>query len=384
MTRLDTYILRQIAGPFVFFVLVFTGVIWLSQSLRVIDTVVNNGQSAHVFLEFTALLLPTVFSIVLPVSAFAAVLYAVNRLFTDSELVVLFAAGVSGQRILRPVAVFSLIVMAALFLNALALMPISKRVMQERVNEVRGDIAAAFLREGEFVSPAPKVTVYLRQMGRPGEMLGLFVHDERDPDQIVTYTAERAVIVTSGRSPTIVMFDGLAQSKANAPDAPLSVLRFERLSYDLDQLAPDRGPRQIKPSELFVAELLTAGEGETGPYNVGEYRAEGHEALAGPLYALALPLLGTALIVSFGFRRQGFAGRVVAAAGIALMLRLLGLAAKSATGSAAMLWPLMYAPPVIGILAALVLMSGQGLRPRSPRMRAGPEAPGRSGEVHTA
>ena len=60
--------------------LVFTGVVWLSQSLRMIDTVVNNGQSAAVFLEFTVLLLPTVMSIVLPVSACAATLYAVNRL----------------------------------------------------------------------------------------------------------------------------------------------------------------------------------------------------------------------------------------------------------------------------------------------------------------
>ena len=88
MRRLDRYIIRQITGPFLFFVLVFTGVIWLTQSLRVIDTVVNNGQSAWVFAEFTALLLPMVLSVVLPISAFAATLYAYNRLVSDSELVV--------------------------------------------------------------------------------------------------------------------------------------------------------------------------------------------------------------------------------------------------------------------------------------------------------
>ena len=111
MRRLDTYIFRQILGPFLFFVLVFTGVIWLTQSLRVIDTVVNNGQSAKVFLEFTALLLPMVLSIVLPVALFAAVLYAINRLFTDSEVVVMLAAGLSGMSLLRAVTAFSLIVM---------------------------------------------------------------------------------------------------------------------------------------------------------------------------------------------------------------------------------------------------------------------------------
>ncbi len=375
MTRIDLYILRQMAGPFVFFVLVFTGVIWLSQSLRVIDTVVNNGQSARVFLEFTALLLPTVFSIVLPIAAFAAVLYAMNRLFSDSEVVVLFSSGMSGLRLLRPVAVFAGLVVLLLFVITLVLMPVTKRIMQERVNEVRGDIAAAFLREGEFVSPARRVTIYLRRMGRPGEMLGVFVHDERDPDQVVTYTAERAVLVSSGESPTIVMFDGLAQSRSAQPGAPLSVLRFERLSYALGQLADRSGPRQIKPSELFVTRLLTAAEDETGPYTLGEFRAEGHEALAGPLYALSLPLLGTALIVSLGFRRQGFAGRVILAAAVALGVRLLGLAAKSATGAAAALWPMMYLPPLLALAAALWMMSGQGLSTRTGPRGAPPPAP---------
>ncbi|GMG82300.1 LPS export ABC transporter permease LptF [Paralimibaculum aggregatum] len=371
MTVLDRYFLRVIAGPFLFFVLVFTGVIWLSQSLRVIDTVVNNGQSARVFLEFTALLLPTVFAIVLPVAGFAAVLYAVNRLFSDSEIVVVFAAGLSGVSLLRPVAIFGTLVLLALMATTLYLMPTTKRIMQERITEVRGDVAAAFLREGAFVSPVFKVTIYLRTMGRPGELLGVFVHDERDPDQIVTYTAERAVLVNDGNSPKIVMFDGLAQSKAARPDAPISVLRFERLSYDLGQLNSEQGPRQRKPSEFYLPELLGAGEGETGPYSLGEYRAEAHEALSGPLYALALPFLGAALIVSLGFRRQGFAGRIVLAAVAALGLRLLGLAAKSATNAEAALWPLMYVPPVLGIAVAVYMMSGRGMMPRRPSAPGG-------------
>ncbi|MEL7173469.1 MAG: LptF/LptG family permease [Pseudomonadota bacterium] len=114
MNRLHRYVYVQLAGPFLFFVLVFTGVIWLSQSLRVIETVVNNGQSALVFLEFTALLLPRVMTVVLPVAAFAATLYAINRLFGDSEIVVMFAAGISGLALLRPVLMFTSTLLAVL------------------------------------------------------------------------------------------------------------------------------------------------------------------------------------------------------------------------------------------------------------------------------
>ncbi len=365
MIRIDSYVLRLLAGPFLFFVLVFTGVIWLTQSLRVIDTVVNNGQSARVFLELTLLLLPTVLSIVLPVSAFAATLYIINRLQVDSELVVLMGAGLSGGRLLRPVAIFGGCVVAVLLVITLYLMPTTKRMMHERVTEVRGDVAAAFLREGAFLAPTRRVTVYLRRMGRPGEMLGVFVHDERDEDQITTYTAERAILVPGGESPRIVMFDGIAQSRP-AAGGNLSLLRFERFTYDLGQLEDTSAARQKKPSEFFLPTLLTAEGEELGPYEVGEFRAEGHEQLASPFYAVALPLLATAMIVSFGFNRRGFAHRILIAVIAGLVLRVLGLAAKNLTASEAALWPLMYLPPALGALAALWLMSSIGMAARRP------------------
>ena len=74
MTRLDRYILRQLVAALGFFLLVFTGVIWLTQAVRLIDTVVASGQSARVFLEFSGLVLPQVLVIVLPLAGIGAAL----------------------------------------------------------------------------------------------------------------------------------------------------------------------------------------------------------------------------------------------------------------------------------------------------------------------
>lgn len=370
MRRIDTYIFRQILGPFLFFVLVFTGVIWLTQSLRVIDTVVNNGQSARVFLEFTALLLPLVLSIVLPVAVFAAVLYATNRLFTDSEIVVMLAAGLSGRSLLRAVTVFSFLVMAVLYAITLYLMPAAQREMRNRLTEIRGDVAAAFVREGAFLNPIRGVTIYLRETGRSGEMFGVFVHDERDPEQVVTYTAERALLVRDDDEMRLVMFNGVAQSTREPVADNLSILRFDQLSYDLTQLN-DPGPARFrKPSEMFLPELLSITPEQAAPRSIGDFRAEAHEALSGPLYVLALPLLAVAFVISAGFRRQGFTGRILAAAVAGLALRLSGMAAKSAVSGEPSLWPIMYAPPVVGGIIAFWMLSGLRWPVRRPRAEA--------------
>ena len=106
MTRLDRYILRQLVAALGFFLLVFTGVIWLTQAVRLIDTVVASGQSARVFLEFSGLVLPQVLVIVLPLAGIGAALHALNKLYTDSELVVMMSAGLGPAAMLRPVAIF--------------------------------------------------------------------------------------------------------------------------------------------------------------------------------------------------------------------------------------------------------------------------------------
>ncbi|MEM9270581.1 MAG: LptF/LptG family permease, partial [Pseudomonadota bacterium] len=109
MRRLDSYIFRDLLGAFAFFVLIFTGVVWLTEAVRLIDTVMTNAQSASVFLEFAFLVLPKVLSKTVPIAAFAATLYGINKFNVGSELVVMKAAGHSPLAILRPVAVFGLL-----------------------------------------------------------------------------------------------------------------------------------------------------------------------------------------------------------------------------------------------------------------------------------
>ena len=346
------YVIGQILGPFGLFSLIFLGVVWLTQSLRVIDTVVNNGQSALVFAEFTALLLPTVMSIILPVAAFAATLYALNRMFMDSEVVVLMAAGMSRLRLARPVAAFGVMVMIAMSAITLYLMPTSAREMRDRIAEVNTDLANALLREGEFIHPAHRVTVYIRATGEDGQMAGLFVQDDRDPDARVTYTARRAAMVRTEEGPRLVMFDGAAQ-RVNPGTKDLSILTFEKLVYDLSSLVSSGGTRSRKPSEYYAWQLVAPDEEVLKGRRPGKFVAEGHEQISAPLYAVSLPLIALAALLAPGFRRRGYGKRIAAAIALAAACRLAGVAAKSAASGAPDLWPLMYVPPVLGAALAL-------------------------------
>ena len=72
MARLDRYLLAQLMGLFGFFALVLVSVYWLNRAVLLFDQLISDGQSALVVFEFTALTLPYVIRVVLPIAAFAA------------------------------------------------------------------------------------------------------------------------------------------------------------------------------------------------------------------------------------------------------------------------------------------------------------------------
>jgi len=95
VARFDRYMLSQLVVMFGFFSLVLVLVYWINRAVVLFDRLIADGQSASVFLEFTALSLPGVIRIALPLSAFAAAVYVTNRMTTESELVVVQATGYS-------------------------------------------------------------------------------------------------------------------------------------------------------------------------------------------------------------------------------------------------------------------------------------------------
>ena len=371
MRLIDRYFLSQVLAPFVFFTLVLTAVMWLAQSLRVIDLIVSNGQSAAILLEFAVPLLPLALSIVIPLAALGATIFALNRLMSESELVVVYAAGEGRLSSVRAILIFGVGITVILAVVTTLLMPLGSRTLRERTAEIRSDIASALIQDGRFMHPSDGLTVYIREANGPGDMRGLMVHDAREPDAAVTFNAQRGALVTAEDGPRLVMFDGVAQRVDPKTDT-LSLLRFEKIAYDLSEFIGDPSNRTRKPSEFFFYELIWPEDPDLSEKAYGRYISEGHEQLSTPLFGIAIVLVAAATMLSGAFSRRGYFLRMVLAAALAVGVRVAGLAVKNATVGMPELWPLMYVLPIAAAgIAFWVLARG---RFRAPNGAGAPPA----------
>lgn len=368
MARFDRYLLSQLLALFGFFSLVLVAVYWVNRAVGLFDQLIGDGQSALVFLEFSLLTLPNVIRLVLPVSAFAACLYAINRLMQESELVVMQATGFSAFRLARPVMWFGLAVVAMQLALLNVLVPLSQARLAERSAEVSENVTARFLNEGRFMHPAKGVTIYIREITPLGELNDLFLSDERNPAERVVYTARKALLVRGDEAPRLVMLDGAAQRLTRDAARRIALTRFSTFTMDLAGVVAMGDARARQMKELTTLDLLAADPAmiEATGETPGAFRAEVHARLAGSLLGLAAPLLGFAALMLGGYSRFGL-WRQIAGAVVGLIgLQMINTAATGAVLRNDGLWALNYAAPALGTLAALALL-WQAQRPRRLR-----------------
>jgi len=358
VARFDRYMLSQLMVLFGFFALVLVSIYWINRAVKLFDRLIGDGQTAMVFAEFTALTLPSVIRVVLPIAGFAATLYVTNRLSTESELTVMQATGFSPWRLARPVLYFGLIVGIMVAMLANVLVPASLKQLQLRETEISQNVTARLLTEGTFLHPTDGVTFYIREIAPDGRMNDVFLSDRRNPNESVTHTAASAYLIRTETGPALVMIDGLTQ-RLSRPELQLNTTHFADLSYSISGMisAEDRTSAHLRHFNTY--EMLTTPvhiQVRTG-VNTGVFAEELHTRFTQPLFALAAVLLGFASLLSGGFSRFGVWRQIVIALILLILIKALESLVTEPVLSNSSLWPLLYLPALLGLAIAIALLA---------------------------
>jgi lipopolysaccharide export system permease protein len=369
MNGITRYILRQALVIMLFVGVSFTAAVWLVQSLRLIDLIVNRGLSLGLFLYLAVLILPRFIDVVLPIAVFIAILFTYNRLLSESELIVMRAAGMSQAALARPALIAGACGFAALMSFSVYFLPAANRSFKDLQFEIRNRFASVLLQEGIFNTLSDSLTIYVRERDSNGELVGLLIHDSRDPEKPVTIVAERGTFVDTETGPRVLMVTGSRQQFERAT-GKLSALAFEKYTLDLAAYHDAPGLRERQPDELFLHELLfrRARPGEHGTL------IEAHLRLVNPLTALAFCTIPLACLLTGEFNRRGQTQRVLLAILLAFLFETLDIGFKNLAGRTPLAVPFLY----INVLAPILITAWLLWRDRgaaAPRRLAQPAAP---------
>lgn len=372
MNSISKYIFRQTAFVMIFVTVVLSFVIWLTQSLRFVDMVVNRGLPITDFLWLAMLIMPRFVTFILPPACVIATVYVYNRLIADRELIVMRAAGLSNFKLSRPALRLAIITALATYLMNFYLLPVSFREFSDLRYSISSDYSSFLLQEGAFNTLPSKITVFVRKRGGAGVLKGILVHDGRNPEEPVTYLAHEGRLIGTDQGPRLVLIDGNRQ-QINRKDGSISFLQFEKQTIDMN-VATGAAPvgRKRKPEEMYLWQLFDPKLAKDEFYGkvIEKYRAEGHSRIVSPLLAISFVVMSLAVLLSGDFSRRGQGRRILVASLLVVAFYSTGIAAFNLSSDNIRLVPLLYANVGVPILVGLFVLGPGARRRRIHRRKA--------------
>ncbi len=356
----DRYVLKGLAFSTISTAITLTAIILLTQSLKFLELIINSGASSSAFWMLAFMALPRFFEVVLPIALMIATLFIYNRMISDSEIVVMRAAGKSPMRLARPALALAIIVTFLLLFITTWLTPISLSNMQKMRHVIKAQYSTLLFREGVFNSIGKDLTVYIHNRTRGGELEGLIIHDSRSTlPAPVTIIAKRGVIVATDEGQQVLVYDGSRQDFNNKTGA-LNQLDFERYSIDLPENVVSNN-RWKEADERTFFELLHPDETNIIDMQHKEkFIAEAHRRIVTPFLAFSFVVISLCCLLLGPVNRRGQARRVFFAVLVIIVLQGLYLGVFNVAMKSSLGLVLMYAVVFLPLFLSLFLLSKLG------------------------
>jgi lipopolysaccharide export system permease protein len=332
---ISRYIFRQTTSALITILISLTLIVWLTSILREIKLLTSQGQTFLLFMKITSLAIPNLLVTVAPVAFLIASLHTLNRLSGDSELIVLSASGASVWRLLVPYLGLALIVSVCVLLCNLFVLPKAAGLLGEYTSQIRSDLLSQVLQPGEFSELEQGLTVHIRDKAQNGDLLGVVMNDERDPKMTTTVIATRGEVLSESRRAVMQLYDGqILRQPADKESAQIVV--FKTYAFDIGDFTPKTGPREKKPRERALGDLLSLDK-DSNYYkeNKASIRSEIHERLSTPFYPFVYMTLALVYLGRPRTTREGRGSLLSTAFTLGAALKIAGIAGVNVVGKKA-------------------------------------------------
>ena len=361
--QFDRYLLAQLIRTTLSVAVTLVGIVWLFQTIRILEIVVNRGAPITDFFVMSVTVVPLWLTIALPISAFVAVTWVFQRALADRELLVMQASGRSAVQLARAPLALGAIVTMFLILNSVVFLPFSFGIYKDVQFRLRTTIPSVMLQDNVFIDVVSGMTMLIGKKLDSGLAQDVFIHDERNEGKIVTMTAKVGKFVEKDNRPAVILRDGQRVELDPNGDSG-ATLSFESHTVSIVPNNKQQSARMpIDMNEDTITNLLDPAKSPSPSY-FNQRRAEGHYRIISPFLSLLLILIATCSVLVGQIRRDTWVKRtVINVSGAVLAISLLVSSRSFATTTPSAI-PLIYLSmmaPVMGLICMLVFPRIGGL-----------------------
>jgi lipopolysaccharide export system permease protein len=303
---LYTYVLREQCPPVLICMAGTIFVLITGQLIKLMRILFASSCSLKDITELILFAMPRLIMYAAPMAALLGVMLAFVRLNSDNELVAFRAAGTGFIGFLPPVLGMLILVTILAFMNTLWVLPAANSAFGMKLRSLGRTSVPSLLQEGVFISSIPKLVLFVRSLDRSDYTIkGIFIQDQRQPNEKVTIAAESAQvdIPQDSNAITFRLANGMITRAANdLKDAQAVAFKNYDFILSMDQVMGAADNTTRGKSDMYLAEIYDRMKKAVDKTSLLYWSSELHQRLAFPSACLLLGLLGPPL---GSFFRQG-------------------------------------------------------------------------------
>ncbi|MDF2964721.1 MAG: putative permease [Rickettsiaceae bacterium] len=313
------HIFKHLLSLFALTCFVCTGIVWLSQSLKLVY-LVTKGLPVSTFFALTLLTLPSLLLTIIPISLFLSTIYYYNKIKHDREMVVMENSGLNYLQIAKPAIYLSIILTLTCYIISLYLLPLSYGKLKSKLNSLKEGYSTSLLHAKTFNPISKNVTLYFDKKFYSGALGGLVIFDFREHDQPAIIFAKLGKLIVKSDSLTFRLAEGSRQH--TNLDGQIDLLNFKDLLINIQTRQSDKKRTSTDIQEKYLYELFSPKD-EGNMFRISKFRAEGHQRLARPLFNIMLIMVGLACIIPEVYNRRSTTKPIIKAVAIAVAIVIL-------------------------------------------------------------
>lgn len=316
---ISRYLIGAILPYFLFSWLLLSVILFVQQAGRFADIFFSANVPANLVWQLTLALVPNVIAFTCPMAVLVGVIIGLSKMQSDSELVVIRAAGVGNLQITVPILILGVLLSIFAFFINLYGVPLAARIVRQVAIQTAIYKLESPIEPGVFNTEVAGYTIYVKDGDiYDGQWKNIFVHNEDEKTGTVRIvTSSNGRIDSSGELSELVLENAVATTFNRSPDRGKFV--SERIGDVRIAIKTKRAEliQKLSSAELTPEELGLAQLSEYANTKDGRERTEAQilwqRRIILSITPLIFCLLGSALILRFNRGGRGF-GIVVALA----------------------------------------------------------------------
>jgi lipopolysaccharide export system permease protein len=291
--KLGNYFITEFLKNYLSLLFAFALIIWITQAVRLLDLVGDEGNSITTYFLYILAILPKIISRLSLIIFFISFIVTISKFEDQNELKALWFSGLDQRKFINYLIKFSILFVFLLILIRAFIIPYFSNYSRHLLlNSGVGSIAP-LIKYNNFNNPLKKITIYVGKKNQINELEDIILFEDNKDGKSRTIIAKSGVILNENNKNLLVLVNGSIQEENNQKT---SILDFDKITLNLNQYGKKTAD-YYKFNEMFTFELFQRLKNKND-YQIPEVIKELNDRIVYPLLIPSLVILACLLVVA--------------------------------------------------------------------------------------